>query len=175
MSENKWVRCRLVLKSFLLHNWLLWRFLQSIFTSSSPLSPVSAHRPKTRLFGFQNIYKYFLCSDLDILVCRVFEICTDNFCLVQVDPAGFLNLQVLEDNVVGGKVEVVEEENGLHSDSSGKPPSPFESFLKDRHPHTVATGLWPFANWTKPFVALVGHETAGLTTRSQIQKQTQVL
>ena len=69
------------------------------------------------------------------MVCRVFEVRTDDFCLVQVDPAGFLYLQVLEDNVVGGKVEVVEEENRFHSDPSDKPAARFQSFLPDRHRH----------------------------------------
>ena len=72
-------------------------------------------------------------SNLDILVCRVFEVCTYDFCLIQVHPARLLYLQVLEDDVIGGKVEIVEEKYWFNSDSFDKAAANFEGFLADRH------------------------------------------
>ena len=74
--------------------------------------------------------------NLDILVRRVFEICTDDFCLVKVHPAGLLYLQVLEDDVISGKVEVVEEKYRLNSDPFDKASAHFQSFLANRHCHS---------------------------------------
>ena len=114
---------------------------------------------------------WFLGTDLDILVCRFFEVCTDDLCLVQVDSAGFLYLQVLEDDVVGGEVEVVEEKNWLHSDPSEKPAAGFQSFLPDRHLHCDNRSV-ALCKLNKTFCGFDGHETAASTTSSHTQKHT---
>ena len=109
--------------------------------------------------------------NLDILVCRIFEICTDDFCLVQVHPAGFLYLQVLEDDVIGGKVEVVEEKYRLNSDAFDKAAAHFQSLLPDRHCQCDDRSV-AFCKLNKTVCGFDGHETAAYTTSSHTQKHT---
>ena len=54
---------------------------------------------------------------LHVLICRVFQVVTNICCLVQVDLASFLNLQVLKDNGVGAAVEQIEEDDWFDSDA----------------------------------------------------------
>ena len=87
------------------------------------------------------IFFYILCSNLDILVCRVFEVSTNCFCLVQVHPARLLDLQVLEDYVICGKVQVVEEKYRLNSDSPDKSVEKLENLLDYCHCHCGDSSL----------------------------------
>ena len=78
---------------------------------------------------------------LNILVGGVFEVPTNSLCLIQVHSTRLLYLQVLEDNVVRGKVEIVEEEYWLDSDI-------LEYFLDQRHRQRESYTA------AKPFVVL---------------------
>ena len=74
------------------------------------------------------LYKFNFCDNpyvhsiyisyliLHSLICRVFQVVTNIGRLVQVDFASFLDLQVLEDNRVGGRVENVEKDNRFNRD-----------------------------------------------------------
>ena len=53
---------------------------------------------------------------LHVLICRVFQVVTNISCLVQVDLASFLNLQVLKHNCVGAAIEQIKEYNRLDGD-----------------------------------------------------------
>ena len=67
---------------------------------------------------------------LGVHILWLLEVHADGQALVQVDPAGLLQLEILEGDFVGGDVEDVEEEDGLHRDApENPPPSWFRSLL----------------------------------------------
>ena len=53
---------------------------------------------------------------LHLIICWILQVVTNIGCVVQVDLACFLNLQVLKDDGVGAAIEEIEKDNGFDRD-----------------------------------------------------------
>ena len=53
---------------------------------------------------------------LHLIICWILQVVTNIGCVVQVDLARFLNLQVLKDDGVGAAIEEIEKDNRFDRD-----------------------------------------------------------